>query len=143
MAKILITEKQYKTIKERITEEINPNEAFDDLDALKTVISGKRNMCFLAKAGNSKYDNLIKMAEDAGLKIVSTPQDSGNSIATIVYRKGAEDSASQLLKIAKRNDGYLPTKSPEETYITGILLGYNKQAVRYFVAQKFPDFQFH
>ena len=63
--------------------------------------------------------------------------------AFVFYREGFEEQASQLAKIARKNAGYLPVDLPEETYVVGILLGYNKEDVKKFVLRHFPHFKFY
>lgn len=145
MAKLIITERQYKLIKEYIEEAIDPSEAYNELNALQTVIDGKRGVSFLViynKETKLLFDKAIKV----GLKHISIPQREGSfgkTIANVIYRKGYEDEAMRLAKIARKNDGYLPVNTPEETYEIGILLGYNPEKVKEFVLKKFPDFKFY
>ena len=142
MAKIIITERQYKLIKEHLLEDIDPSEAYTDKSAVQTVINGKRNVCFLA----TYYEDakvLLSDAKKAGLKVISMPQSKHNSNANIIYRDGFEEEAMRLAKIARRNNGYLPVDTPEETYEIGILLGYYEEKVKEFVLDKFPNFKFY
>ncbi len=142
MARIIITESQLKHITTVIKEEIQPSEAYEDASALQTVLDGKRGLCFL-----SDYDSgvreLLKIAQKAGLKFIKTPQTQHKSTAYIVYKDGFGEDAMKLHKIVRANGGYLPINTPEETYEIGILLGYNEEAVRTFVQQKFPSYKFH
>ena len=145
MAKIIISERQYNVIKQHIKEEIDPSEAYHDEAAVDTIINGKRGVGFLA-VYYDKAKVLLQKALDAGLKVISIPQEGGmvkSSIANIIYRKGYEEEAQKLFKIAKRNGGYLPVNTPEETYEIGILLGYYPEKVKEFVLKKFPDFKFY
>jgi hypothetical protein len=143
MAKIIITERQYNLIKEHISEEIDPNEAYRDEGAVQTVIDGKRDVGFLATY-YADAEALLHKAKKVGLKVISMPQSSHKwSSANIIYRDGSEEEAMRLAKIAKRNGGYLPINTPEETYEIGILLGYYPEKVKEFVLDKFPDFKFY
>jgi hypothetical protein len=141
---IIISERQYNLIKEHLSEEIDPSEAYRDEDSLQTVLDGKRGVCFIA-AYYPEHDDLLDIARDSGLEIISMPQDKGSfddSTANIVYRKGFEKKALRLAAIAKKNGGYLPVKDPTETYEIGILLGYHPEKVIEFVLEKFPNFKF-
>lgn len=135
MAKIIISEKQLKTIKKRISEEISPREARNHKNSLKSVVDGRRGVGFYGGASEEDIENLI----NTGLKYI----EIGLNNAYVFYSDGNEEQATQLARIAKRNQGYLPVKNPEETYIIGILLGYNKQEVKDFVLKRFPDFKFY
>jgi len=135
MAKIIITERQYGLIKEHLSEEIEPEDAYLHPRALKTVIDGKRGVGFYGGATFADVDAL----EASGLKYFPL----GINRAYVFYRDGYEKEATQLASIARKRDGYLPTKTPEETYEIGILLGYNPERVKEFVLKKFPDFKFY
>ena len=143
MAKIIITERQYKLIKEHLLEDIDPDEAYTDKGAVQTVINGKRNVGFLA----TYYEDakvLLSDAKKAGLKVISMLQDRHRgSTANIIYRDGFEEEAMRLAKIARKHGGYLPIETPEETYEIGILLGYYEEKVKEFVLDKFPNFKFY
>jgi len=145
MAKLIITERQYNVIKEHLSEEIDPSEAYRDEGAIDTIISGKRDVGFLAVYFD-EHRELLKNAIDNGLKVISMPQQGGsfkNSIAYVIYRPSAEEQAMRLAKIARKHGGYIPIETPEETYEIGILLGYYEDKVKEFVLKKFPDFKFY
>ena len=145
MAKIIITERQYNLIKEHLSEEIDPHEAYTDEGAIDTIIAGKRDVGFLA-VYYDVHKELLNKATEKGLKHISMPQKGGmfkDSVAYIIYRPGSEEQAMRLAKIARRNGGYLPTNTPEETYEIGMLLGYYEDKVKKFVSDKFPDFKFY
>lgn len=135
MARIIITERQYKLIKQFIFEEIEPEEAFTHPNALKTVVNGKRNIGFY---GGATFDD-IEALKASGLKYF--PLNINN--AYVFYRDGYEEDAMRLASIARKKNGFLPAKTPEETYEIGILLGYNPEKVKKFVLNKFPYFKFY
>jgi hypothetical protein len=145
MAKLIISERQFNLIKEHLSEEIDPSEAYRDEAAIDTIISRKRDVGFLAVYFDEHRELLSKAVEN-GLKYISIPQKISsfkNSIAYVIYRPGAEEQAMRLAKIARKHGGYLPVETPEETYEIGILLGYYEDKVKEFVLQKFPDFKFY
>jgi hypothetical protein len=143
MAKLIITERQYNLIKEHLSEEIDPDEAYYDNGAVQTVIDGKRDVGFLATY-YAEAEALLYKAKEAGLKVISMPQTRHKgSSANVIYRKGSEEEAMRLAKIARKHGGYLPIETPEETYEIGILLGYYEDKVKEFVSDKFPDFKFY
>lgn len=138
MIKLIITESQFNIIKKRISEEIDPSEAYNYNDSLKTVIDGKRNVGFVVATTKKELNDL----KNSGLKYIYI-ENTENYKKFIIYREGGEEDAMKLLKIAKRNDGYLPNKTPEETYEIGILLGYSKDKVIEFIKKRFPDYKFY
>lgn len=142
MAKLKITEGQYNKLQRRLVEEIHPSDAYNDSDSIQTVLDGRRDVGFICDyAPHTKI--LIQKVIDAGFKTIPVEQKGFGRSAYVFYRNGAEDEANRLAKIARKNNGFLPTKSPEETYVIGILLGYDKLSVRDFVQSKFPDFKFY
>jgi hypothetical protein len=132
-------------LKQILTEEIDPSEAYTDEGAIDTVIDGKRDVGFLAVYFD-EHRELLDKAVKNGLKYISMPQQGGSfkdSIAYVIYRPGAEEQAMRLAKIARKHGGYIPTETPEETYEIGMLLGYHEYKVKEFVLQKFPNFKFY
>ena len=145
MTKLIITERQYRLIKEYIDETVEPEDVRRDRPALQTILDGKRNVGFLV-IYNQETKELFDIAIKAGLKHISIPQREGSfgkTVANVIYRKGHEQDAMRLAKIARKNEGYLPVNTPEETYEIGILLGYNPEKVKEFVLKNFPDFKFY
>jgi len=145
MAKLIISERQFKLIKEHLSEEIDPSEAYRDEGAIDTIIAGKRDVGFLAVYFD-QHRELLKKAIENGLKYISMPQKISsfkNSVAYVIYRPGAEDKAMRLASIARKHGGYIPIQTPEETYEIGMLLGYYEDKVKEFVLKKFPDFKFY
>lgn len=142
MKRIIITEKQYNKIKRILAEEIQPSEAYSEHESLQTVLDGKRGVCFIVDYSKDTK-KLINLGVKNGLKKIGIPQQNSDRIAYVIYVDGFEENANKLASIARKNGGYLPIKNPEETYVIGILLGYNKESVKTFVLQKFPDFKFY
>lgn len=136
MPRIIISERQLDVIKRTFFEEIDPTEVKNNYNNIQAVIDGRRNIGFLASVYNAKFLDIL---DKAGIKYI--PINNGQSY--VFYRPEAKEDAMKLASIARKNDGYLPFKTPEETYTIGILLGYNKEAVKTFVKEKFPNFIFH
>lgn len=123
--KIILTETQINYL---LNEEIHPHEAHNDLDSVKTVVQGKRNLCtvnFLK--GDSNQKHVLKLIGQHNLKLLKVPSNNHNMY--IVYVEGFKDNASELCDIAERNFGYLPTDSPD-TYRIGQLLGYFENEIK-------------
>ena len=140
MKRLIIKESQLKVIKDYILETIDPEEAYTKSNSLQTVIDGRRNIGFIGTLYD-KLEDYIDIIQKAGLKIIKVKQPNDKE-AIIFYRDGYGEDAERLNKIARRNNGYLPINTPEETYEIGILLGYHPEKVKEFVLQKFKDFKF-
>ena len=135
MAKIIITERQYNLIKEHLSEDIDPGEAFNHPDALATVVNGRRNVGFY---GGATIDD-VKALKASGLKFFALNVND----AYVFYRDGYGDDAMKLAKIARKHGGFLKNETPEEAYEIGMLLGYREDKVKKFVQDNFPDFKFY
>ena len=135
MAKIIITERQYNLIKEHLSEDIDPSEAYTHPEALKTVVDGKRNVGFY---GGATLDD-VRALKASGLKYFPLNVND----AYVFYRDGYGDDAMKLAKIARKHGGLLKNKTPEEAYEIGMLLGYQEDKVKEFVSRIFPDFKFY
>ena len=135
MSKIIISESQLKRLKERLLEDIHPSEAYNNNNSIQTVVDGKRGVGFIGGVNQLDFNKLVA----TGLKIIKI----GMNRAYVFYREGYEEQAMQLAKIARKNGGYLPVDLPEETYVIGILLGYDKNEVKKFVLRHFPHFKFY
>lgn len=116
-----------------LKEDIDPKEAYNDNDALKTVIDGKRDVAFIGVSDNNK-----SLIEDAGLKMIGPifQKEYGYSQNKyIIYRD--INKAKELQKILEKNMGYLPINTPEETRRIGELLGYRKESIDKFIERHF------
>lgn len=147
MKRLIITESQLKTIQKHILETIHPEEAYNDVDSVKTLLSGKRDVVFLVKH-NDITKELLNIALKHGFKEFNTPQkDNPDNIAYVLYLPSAKNEAEELINIAKKYDGYLPGDNKtykditaKEIHKIGILLGYNNDSVDSYVKSKFPDY---
>ncbi len=132
MTKLIITQQQLNLLKEHLEEEISASDAYSDDGTLETIINGRRNVAFVAMMKSYWLEEI----KAAGLKLIPV----GGQDAYVVYREGSGNEASQLAKIAKKYGGYLSYEATaEETYLIGILLGYNKEDVISFVIEKYPE----
>lgn len=123
--RLIITEKQYNII----SETIRPNQAYNHLDSLKTVMDGSRNVGFFGGTTSKELNWLI----NSGLKFI----EIGFNNAYVFYNDVGEKEANELANIAKKNRGFLPTIDAEETRRIGQLLGYDMIDVNKFVKNKF------
>lgn len=114
---------------------IDPKEVYDDLDSIRTIIDGKRDLAFItliSKTQPKEAAKKLKIAKDAGLKILRV---KGNPYeAVIIYTPNSTSKALELKKIAEKHGGYLPSREPKEDVIKiGRLLGYDEENIQNFV----------
>lgn len=119
-----------------IFEEIDPSEAYRDLDGLMTIVNGKRNIGTLTldKKNNKSIKILLKIIKDNNLNLLDIPS---NKRMTIVYRDGYKNGAKELRDIAEKYGGYFHYNAePHDVFKIGILLGYNVDSVINFIKNK-------
>lgn len=126
--KILINENQLQLLKETI----HPSEAYRNIDAARTVCDGKRNVAFMAGLSYRESVEISDMVYDCDLESIRVP--SSNHDAYIIFRKGHDKQAHQLLNIAEKYGGYLSFEATDdETREIGRLLEYNPEDVEEFI----------
>lgn len=119
----------------KLNESIKPEEAYNDYDALQTVLDRKRNIAFLTNKnynGVALYDIIVQ--NDLGVLGVKYNEYK----PVIVFRKQAYEQAKKLLNIAEKHGGYLPVRDHiEDTYQIGKLLEYNEESVWQFLYRQY------
>ena len=127
------------TILNEIKEDIDPSEANRNLNAVQTLVDGKRKVAMIALKGQSEAADVIKLINDNKLKKIGLDQRPGDE-AYVVYVPGAEADAKELHNILNRYGGYASFKaSYEDTKRMGELLGYKKSTVDAFLAKNYND----
>jgi hypothetical protein len=122
-----------------LSEIIDPSEAYNDTDAVQTLIDGKRNLAFIVEKSNNKdnWARIQKMIADNGLKAMYVKGNTNN--AYVVYTPGSESKANELKDIAETYDGYLSANATkEDTIKIGELLGYDYDKIMAYVDKNFP-----
>jgi hypothetical protein len=119
-------------IKNDITEEIHPSEAANDSGAIKTVLSGKRDVGF----AELNKDN-IKKFEKNNIGIIPVRMTSQNSFMAIIYRN--KEKAEKLHAIAKQHGGHLNDRTPDEAREIGKLLGYKEASIDEYIYRKYGN----
>jgi hypothetical protein len=122
-----------------LSEIIDPSEAYNDTDAVQTLIDGKRNLAFIVEKSNNKdnWARIQKMIADNGLKAMYVKGNTNN--AYVVYTPGSEAKANELKDIAETYDGYLSANATkEDTIKIGELLGYDYDKIMAYVDKNFP-----
>ena len=113
-----------------ITEEVHADEVHNDINALKTVINGRRDVAFV-----DLNKSMIEKIEKYNLKVLPVRMTSQNTIKSIIYRD--KQKALRLYHIAKSREGYLSDRNPEEAREIGQLLGYTADSIEEYVQKKY------
>ena len=98
------------TILNEIKENIDPSEANGNLNAVQTLVDGKRKVAMIVLKGQSNAADTIKLINDNGLKKIGLDQRPGDE-AYVVYVPGAEADAKELHNILNRYGGYASIKA--------------------------------
>lgn len=125
------------TFEEFITETIRAEEAYQDKDAVQTVIDGKRDLGFITiKASLMDATDFWNTIKKHGLKTIDVP---GNQFEAYIYfRPGAEKKANELKKIAMKYGGFLSYEATkQESKRIGELLGYAKEDINWYLNKNY------
>jgi hypothetical protein len=110
---------------EEISEEIDSSEAQSSYGSVKTIVDGKRDIAFIQLSPTINMFILLH-----GLKKMKVP----NSKNYIIYRKGEEDKAKELLDIANKYGGFLHYKATDDdSRRIGQLLGYKESDIENYI----------
>jgi hypothetical protein len=122
-----------------LLEEIDPSEAYNDMDAIQTLVDGKRDLAFIVEKSNdpSDWEKIQNIIADNGFKVMYVKGNPYN--AYIAYIPGSESKANELKNIAEKYGGYLAYYATrEDTKRIGELLGYTKKSIDDFITAKYP-----
>jgi hypothetical protein len=123
-----------------LLEDIKPSEAYNDMDAIQTLVDGKRELAFIVEKNSppSDWNKIQKIIADNGFKVMYVKYNPDN--AYVVYTPGGESKANELKNIAEKYGGYLsPKATREETKRIGELLGYDRQSIEDFLKRHYPQ----
>jgi len=131
--------KHIKTFEQFLTESIRAEEAHYDIDAVQTVIDGRRDLGFITIRGTTMdVDDFWSKVERYGLKTMKVTSNPFE--AYIYYRdtKKAEKKAKELLEIAERHGGFLAHDATEaDTRRIGQLLDYKKSDIDKYIKERY------
>ena len=117
-----------------VKEVISASEAYNDLDAVQTIVDGKRGVAFIAwKTMPDRYvEPVQKLIRDNNLKSMYV---KGNKYdAYVVYAPGFEKNATELKDIAEKYGGYLRyDASEEDSRRIGQLLNYKESDIEDYI----------
>jgi hypothetical protein len=122
-----------------LLEEIDPSEAYNDVDAIQTLVDGKRDLAFIVEKSNnpSDWEKIQNIIADNGFKVMYVKGNLYN--AYVAYIPGSESKANELKDIAEKYGGYLAYDATrEDTKRIGELLGYTKKSIDDFITAKYP-----
>ena len=117
-----------------LREVISASEAYNDLDAVQTIVDGKRGVAFVAwKTMPDRYvEPVQKLIKDNGLK--SMYVDGNKYDAYVIYAPGYEKDATELKDIAEKYGGYLRyDASEEDSRRIGQLLNYKESDIEDYI----------
>jgi hypothetical protein len=121
----------------KIKEDIDPSEANRNLNAVQTLVDGKRKIAMIALKGQSEAADVIKLINDNKLKKIGIDQRPGDEVY-VVYVPGAEADAKEFTNIINRYGGYASVKaSYEDSRRMGELLGYKKEAINAYLKKNY------
>ena len=125
----------YRLPKGGLNEEINAKDLYGDATdsvALKTVINGKRDVCFIEL--NPSNVNLV---EKNHLGVFPVRMTSHKTMMAIVYRDRLK--ALKLYKIAIERGGYLNDRTPDEAREIGQLLDYKEASIAEYIRRNYTN----
>lgn len=126
-----------------LNEKIKASEAYDTMDAVQTLIDGKRDLAFIAVMDDYRYNanNLYELKALAygasnGLGVMEV-KGKEDGQAYILYVKGKEDKAQELADYSSSKGGYLSDSNPGEARLVGNLLDYDEKDIEEYVQRKY------
>lgn len=117
------------SLSQYLKEEINPLEATNPKDSIKSVIDGRREVGY-DRLGPSE----LRKLEAEGIKYVRVPRK--DSLVYYIFYTN-EKKARRLYDISQSHGGMLSPKTPDEAREIGTLLGYDKSSIDEYVGKKF------
>lgn len=123
-----------------LMEDIDPSEAYTNIDSVQTIIDGKRNVAFVVEKGDTpqNWEKVTKMVADNRLKSVYVKGNPHN--AYVIYTPEAEKIAMELKTMAEKYDGYLASNATaEDTRRIGQLLDYDPEQIEQFIKDRYID----
>lgn len=125
-----------------LKEAVDPSEAYTAIDALQTVIDGKRSVAYIALTGSSlSQDKFRKLLTDNSMQAFKVPKKSDPTYIVFKRTPQAEKNALELLAIANKYGGYLHYKaSKADAKRIGELLEYTPESIERYLQKIYnPD----
>ena len=127
-------------MKEFLNEEIDPSEAYNDTDAIDTLVKRKRDLAFIVQGANTdnNWAKIQKTIKDNDIRIMYVKGNPHH--AYIAYLPGSENKATKLKDLAEKYEGYLSAQATkEDTIQIGRLLGYKEDKIKEYVNKNYPN----
>lgn len=115
------------------SEEIRASEAYDDRDAINTVITGRRDVGVITLSTSRISENMFfGYIKSFNLGVLEVPSNPHNMF--IFFKKEAKNKAEELRDIAEKYGGYLSAEATDDdTRKIGQILGYKKEDIEGFI----------
>lgn len=132
-----------KMFEDFTNETIKASEAYNIMNAIQTVLDGKRELAYVTVMDNKiywpnnmdEYEALV-YALESGLKTIKVKKTGGK--AWIVYNKDKK-AAQKLAKYAESKGGFLSDNTPDEARFVGNMLGYHQDDIDSFVNRVYKN----
>ena len=132
--------KHIRTYLSHLSESISVQEAARDMDAIQTILDGKRDLGYIAITTQKIIDprssiSALGLAINNGLNLIPL-RGREEGVAFIVWKEDAE-AAQKLAQFAESKGGYLRDDSPEEAQFIGRALNYNEDEITQYVNRNY------
>lgn len=132
--------KHIRTYLSHLSESISVQEAASDIDAVQTILDGKRDLGYIAITTQKIIDprssiSALGLAINNGLNLIPL-RGREEGVAFVVWKEDAE-TAQKLAQFAESKGGYLRDDSPEEAQFIGRALNYNEDEITQYVNRNY------
>jgi len=129
-----------KVCKGLMSEDIDPSEAYTDVDAITTLADKKRDIAFIVKKSNTpeNWERVLEVIQNNNIELLRV---KGNPYeAYVAYLPKSKEKALKLKALAEKYNGYLASNATaEDTREIGRLLGYKEDKVEEYIAKRNID----
>jgi len=120
--------------------EIKAQEATSDDSSIQTILSGKRDVAFIAITVQKYIDprtaiTALSLAVNRGLNLLPI-KGREDGLAFIVWKRDAK-TAKALADFATKKGGYLNDETPDEARLVGKLLSYEPEDVEEYIKKRY------
>ena len=117
-------------VKSLVHEEVNADEMHSDITAIRSVLNGKRGVAF-----TEINKSIAQKLEKKKIGVIPIRMTSINTMFAIIFTDKVK--AYLLYEIAKKNNGYLSDKTPDEAREIGKLLDYKPSDIEQHIRNKY------
>jgi translation initiation factor 1 (eIF-1/SUI1) len=120
-----------------LNEDIDPSEAYNDVDAINTLKDKKRDVAFIVAKGNTpeNWKYVQKVIQDNNIKVMYVKGNTAD--AYVAYLPGSENKAIQLKNLAEKYGGYLAFDATvDDARKIGKLLGYQEDKIEQYIKNR-------